>query len=242
MLKRIVIALALIIIFIPSLVKATPGVGVCTYTKYSELKKEASSVKISYDTYTRVLSEGEGLGFAEAKVKLYIENLTENIVLKVSTRSTAEQQNYTFHYIPGGFASADNLDVGISYTFTIETLPIGDCPYEILSTRNIKMPLHNEYYGTEVCKGIETFEYCKKNTSYLNTKTSEEFYEAIEAYRESLNNKPPIEEEPKIEEEEVSLLDFILENYQYLIAGTLFIFLVVLISKAVKQKKNKSVL
>ena len=60
-----------------------------------------------------------------------------------------------------------------------------DCEEQI-ATKDISLPAYNKYYGTEYCKGISEYTYCKKWQTLSSSITEEVLKNKTNEYRKSL--------------------------------------------------------
>lgn len=199
-----------LVIILPSEVSAD-----CTDTEIVRLSNIAKNVTYSYQYDEKT-----------DRFSITFTNLTNEIKL-VSAMTKKE-------YTSDKEITINNFYSG-SYKFNIYAKN-NKCTSDILTTRYIKMPYINDFYNSELCKGIEDYSYCSK---WVDSKFSYDvWYSKVTKYKEKLEEKEKIEkkEVKGIFDKTFELLIYIYINYYYIILPLIIIILCSIIYY--KNKKN----
>lgn len=212
--KRVVFFFSLLMLILPLKTKAI----LCSNEDKVTFQALAKNITISY-------SDIEQNGTVSFQITL--SNIYEGLIIRDI------KNNITYPY-RGSELTISNLDANTSYRFDVY---IDDlfCDSELLYSHYINTPAYNPYYQDEVCKGMENYAICQKNTNI--TISYEEFKQRVENLK---NNEiqEPMEEPEEIQEK--GIYDFILEFYldYYYIVLPIFIVIGTLII-CLYNKKNK---
>ena len=99
---------------------------------------------------------------------------------------------------------------------------------ELIASKEMSLPAYNKYYGSEYCKGISEFSYCRKWGVVSLSVTEEVLKAKTDEYRNSLKT---IEVEPTKYETKVTGF--------YVFVGLTILFLLLVLNKIVRGKKEK---
>lgn len=196
--KRIVLLAALLLVMIPSTVKASIF---CSYETKTYLKQLASNINISYD----FVEEND-----RAIFKLTLSNVHKNLIIR--------EKNTDRVFYPSSSKELseivlENYESGKTYQFDVYST-VSDCNDEILMTFYVNLPYYNSYYKEEVCKGLDSYPLCTRWNRHGLSK--DKFIENVTNYKESLKEETPTKEEETKSKGLSFLLDFYL-NYYYII-------------------------
>lgn len=115
--------------------------------------------------------------------RFYISNVTEELYIVVTNKTTNESHTYTYEDASNGIITFDEV-VGITitnYTIEVYSSSVTNCPNTLLYTWYETTPMYNLYSEQAVCSGIEEFYLCHE---YLSVDTSfENFYQLVNEYR-----------------------------------------------------------
>ncbi|MDD2434712.1 MAG: hypothetical protein PHO63_00465 [Bacilli bacterium] len=176
----------------------------CGYTEKVRLQKIAGNVSFSYEhNDSNININKEGIEFT-----ITISNIHPDIYVK----DTLHGDTYTFENNSSIATKTEYLSgINIIYKIYGNT---ENCKGELLMSSYVNIPSYNIYHHDPMCKGIETYELCQK-WSKVNLNYNQ-FTKRIEQYRESLMEKPEIDDEG-----EKSLIDnliyFFTSKYYFII-------------------------
>ena len=192
----------------------------CSNDEKEKYKKLVENIRINYN----YLNETDNSN----NFSLSISNLPKEIYIitypvYVFTNDTDNKYiNITSGPIDGG------TNVKISY-YTSDN---STCPDQLLKTSTFNIPVYNEYWNDELCKGIEDFKYCSKFIS--NKITYEGFKKNVLKYKNSIN-----ETEEIIENKNEGLLQKnLIIVITIFILLMLFLALIIVIFKGKRKVKN----
>lgn len=184
--------------------------SLCSYEKQSDITKQATNVKITYeeargelDPSTYLTPEGEDPDTYVAYYdyfKIKILNITEDIYVKLENSSNDEVKYIEYKDTDEGTFTIDWKDLSQTTTFnyTVYSSSNTDCPNENYRTGVMTTRMLNDNYNNILCTDYPEFYLCQK---YISTSVSEEkFNELIKSYIEK--NKEEKEEQIKKEEED----------------------------------------
>lgn len=181
--------------------------------KYQELAK---NVDIYYD-YEEI--DG-GIIF-----KVKISNMQPGLIV----RDTRNDKNYI--YTDNTIEMSDTFYQGNGYRFDIYS-DNPNCSDKIMFTRYVTLPYYNNYYNTDICKGIEEFKYCQR---WTKTRDYDFMNKEIAKYKNSLNKEKKEDDNTSVD----GLFDIIFKfylNYYYIILPIIIIPSIIFIYKY--NKKN----
>lgn len=183
----------LVVLFaIPLIAKAD-----CSYNDKVRLQKLAGNVSFGYrynETKYSVIFE------------ITVSNLTSEIYMV--DRSTGR-----YHYSNNEDFKLENYQPGETIRFDFYARD-ANCTSEKLFTNYVTLPTYNPYYSSDICKGIEDFEFCQKWLKH--SMTYKEFYEGVTNYL----NKAEVKPEPVESEEEFNwdaIIEFWAKYYIYIL-------------------------
>ena len=174
----------------------------CNYNDKVRLQKLAGNVSFGYrynETKYSVVFE------------ITVSNLTNEIYM--IDRSTGR-----YYYSNNQDFTLENYQSGKTIQFDFYARN-ASCTDEKLFTNYVTLPTYNPYYSSDICKGIENFEFCQKWLKH--SMTYKEFYDGVTKFL----NKAEVKPEP-IEPEEEFNWDAVIEfwtNYYIYILLTIII-------------------
>ena len=124
------------------------------------------------------------------------------------------------------------IDGGTNVKISYYTSDNSTCPNEFLKTETLNLPVYNEYWNDELCKGIEDFKYCSKFIS--NKITYEGFKKNVLKYKNSIN-----ESEEIIENKENKNEGFLQKNLIIIITISILLILFLSIIVVIFKKKGR---
>lgn len=192
----------------------------CDHDEFSNLRKYASNINISYNYY---------LDNGEPYFNVVINNVPSN--LYIQNEDTGQKYYYDDNnkgeIVISGLHNVTSLKFA-SYS------NIPTCMDEALSIYYVSLPIYNKYADDPLCEENKNFRLC---TRFLTSEVTREYFdEQIQEYIES-KNKPATEEEK--EEKKVKNFDSwqdLVIRYSPLAA----ILLIVLIVFIVQRRKKKN--
>ena len=193
----------------------------CSYATMSELKEMASLVNFSY-AYDNV-----------SLMTITASNLQAGFYIK-------DEYNFVYAYDTNrqfpGLASIskyyDNQSVDIKFYASSAST----CSGELILSKSIKLPRHNQYYGNVLCDGInaDKFPLCSK---WYPTYVSEyDFKVKVEEYKKSLtteNEKPIVEEKNTF-----SIIEWLTNNYHFILYGVIGITAILIIILSIRERRR----
>ncbi len=192
----------ILLLFIPISVSARSLVD-CDVTVLSSMKSLAANINIS---------SNYRIDNNQAYFDVTINNITPDIYfIDNSTNITYNYSNTNNGEITiTGYTNIEK----INYTFYSSDK---ECSGNMLTTKYVTFPNYNQYYGDEICKGIENYSLCKRWAKV--TSNYDEFKTKVENYK---NNKPVIvePEKPSVVE---GVLNFLIKYIIAIIIGTIII-------------------
>ena len=169
--KKINVAIFTFFVIIPWMY--VDAASMCDYQKLSELKAEASNVKVIYEENSREMNEDEYVVTAESEgspvpvleffdIKLY--NITKNMYVKIKNSSNDEIKYIYYKDTDEGNYSLTWNDISevVSFTYTIYTSDETGCQDEELKNGALTTPMSNPYYDSKDCEENKDFALCKK--------------------------------------------------------------------------------
>ncbi|MDD3048860.1 MAG: hypothetical protein PHQ89_02585 [Bacilli bacterium] len=219
--KKIICLFSFIFLFLPIVAKADS----CSTDEKSVLQKKVNQIQIIYEFNNATKKYDITInGFS---YEFYALDTVTNKYLYYDGNSTILLQNY---------------EPGVSYVLKFYGKLYNGCNDEFLSTKSVLLPYYNQYSENPLCAGYETYELCKKFTP-IKISSEEIFISRLNAYKKSLENKDPVEEENISSPTETiwnKMLSFFVEYNLYfllpiIIGGTTIIIVI-------EAKKRKSIL
>lgn len=219
--KKNILFILLILLFISFKYEVKSlSYGGCEYSQISRLKSLVSNINITHDYYIQ-------------NNQAYFNITLTNLVPEVYFIDSNSKIKYTYANTQNGQITIyGQTNTQVSYRFYSN---LNMCPGIKLSTKYYKLPTYNIYYNNDLCKGIETYNLCKKWTK--NNYSYDEFKELIIDYK---NKKA--EQESKKEVEVVYektflnyFIEFYVKYYYFLLIG---IIVICFIAMYLNKKKN----
>lgn len=164
------------------------------------------------------------------KFSITAVNLQSNIrPLIIKNYYTDDYQE--FKYDKSGLRTLNGFSEGESVIVTLKAWTKNECSGKTLTSKTIKLPYYNKFYGSSECANYSDFKYC--SSELLDTKiTDEVFNKELRQYIVDIENK------------KINVSD----EYNYLtiilIFGGIIILLVILflIAKKIKEIKEENTL
>lgn len=195
--------------------------GGCEYSQISRLKSIVSNINITHDYYIQ-------------NNQAYFNITLSNLVPEIYFIDSKNKVKYTYANSQNGQITIYNqTDTQVSYKFYSN---LNMCPGVKLSTKYYNLPIYNLYYNSDLCKGIENYNLCKKWTK--NNYSYDEFKEVVDKYKQQ-KEKVTIEDEIKVTYEKTLLnyfIDFYVKYYYLLLIGIIVICFIIMY---INRKKNK---
>lgn len=147
----------------------------CDYKTELEINTSAANVETNLDYETKIVGpdgnehpEAVGKtndveGFVQSTfINLNITNITDNIYLNITNDDDNLNQNiYASDTVDGTYQYAVP-DTSIIRTYTIKIFSnVNDCMDNEIRTIEVKTPMYNELYGTDICKNNNSY-YCSE--------------------------------------------------------------------------------
>jgi len=225
----------------------------CETEEKNKLNSLAVNVKASYELVEEEVPLEEGFNYPDGMTeedikdfkniveifKIYITNVTEELYVEVTNKTTKETKKYTYSEVVDGsiiIKQEVNLDIN-NYTIVVYSSDKTGCPDTKLHTLYLTTPAFNEYSQLKVCEGIEDFYLCHE---YLSVETSfEKFDELVAKYKEGKISEDG-EDTKDTPKEEPSFMDFIKENKGIIIGVTIGIVAIGGLVTVIIVKKQRS--
>lgn len=153
----------------------------CTQTEQIRLRQLASATQISYDFFqdTTDATYGFNVRISNFTADFYIYNKKDGTFFEYNGNSTVSNNSFA---------------PGVTYQLPFYASDNGPCKGYLILTKTVSLPNYNPYYSDPLCKGIETYELCKKFTP-LKITSYADFKQRVQQYINSL--KPAEEEKPE---------------------------------------------
>jgi len=203
----------------------------CTAEEEVNLNKEAYNIKVSYEPKTEAYLDvdppdgdpDDSTPVISVYHEIYINNVTENLYVKVTDSIDKETKTYTYKDAKDGVISFTWNNLWEITDFTIEVFASDktNCPNKKIYTTHLTTPLYNDYSNYQICDGIKEFYLCYE---YL-TVPQVDFYtfESLASkYRQGLIDKDGQE---KKEEEEKGFIAFV-KKHKVMIGVTTLVVIV----------------
>ena len=200
--KRLVWMLLVFLVLSPT-VKAA-----CDATEENKLRALAYNVKASYepgDGPDIRTDDGFGLpdglseeGYEELEntpiyilvMKVYINNITEDLYVKVSDKLSGQTKTYQYSDTDKGTLTIVQDEISMINNYTIEVYSSAktSCPDTKLYTTYLTTPMYNQLSEMAYCEGAEEFYLCHEYLSVEPTNMPE-FVTLVEQYKEGKINE-----------------------------------------------------
>jgi len=215
--NNLIFVLMFFALFNPISVKAS-----CTYSELSDLKKIASNINVSYDSYMENDIPKFNVFFNNLNDKLYIKDTSTG---NIFTNHNTTLNELVLNYFKEGTTSK------------IEVYSYGEtCHDYLLYTTYVVLPSYNKFYGNSLCEGIEDYKLCQKWVS--NTMTYKDFYNDIKKYKKSLEKQEMETQKEKVSVSEL-ILNFIYDYGIIIGVSLLIIYITVFIVRYIKRDRFK---
>lgn len=215
--KYQVVFLLVMMVFIPGYVKAESS---CNYSEQAELNKIVADVKATYEPVSTYVGKGLDVDKADEEgnipeIDVYARvfhisllNVTDDVYVKVTNnyddtvltlrKSDAKEDGIVTFQAVG-------MDSLITYTFEVYANKYA-CLGELFRKFYLTTPIYNRLSETLSCKDYPNYYYCQE---YLNSEpiSYDAFFEGLDKYKESLNNK-------KAEEKKKNVLEIVQDFYK----------------------------
>lgn len=191
----------LLLIIVPTHVKADDFLDECDYATKAKLKRLASNINTSYTP----VETDNSLSFNAT-----ISNIYPSLVV-IDTTSGNEYRYDASRETPYG-VTITGLKPDRTYRYEVYS-DLENCTEDMLAVYYVTLPAYNPYYKDELCKGFEDYKLC--NRWLKHSLTHEEFVREMTKYKESLNEKE--QKDPTMEKLD-PLLQFI-KDYYYVFIG-----------------------
>lgn len=178
---------------------STDVYAVCDAEESNTLNSLATNLGISYEIVEVEIpmdenfnppdgiTEEEYLDYVATRTyfRIYISNVTEELYVVVTNKSTNEKHTYTYEDAVNGIITFDEI-VGISitnYTIDVYSSSATNCPNTLLYTHYLTTPLYNSYSEMSVCDGIEEFYLCHEYLSVDVDVNFDDFLKFVDEYK-----------------------------------------------------------
>jgi len=227
--------------------------AVCNVEETNRLNSLAVNIKNSYEIITKEIPAEDNFnapdGLTEEEIKnykyyrdyfkIYINNVTEDLYVKVTNKNTNEVKTYYYSDSDNGTISFEEK---VSYYITNYVIEIyssdkTNCKDTKLYTHYLTTPKYNSLSESILCEEIENYYLCNE---YLSVEVSFENYEdKINAYREGKVNEigEELDEEVGNNEQTLSFIKEYRIPIIILVVGVAISSLVIVIIKKQRSKK-----
>ena len=194
--------------------------GGCEYSQISRLKSLVSNVNITHDYYIK-------------NNKAYFNITLTNLVPEVYFVDSNSDIKYTYANTQNGQITIYNqVYTQMSYKFYSN---LNMCPGVKLITKYHTLPSYNIYYKSDLCKGIENYNLCKKWTK--NKYSYDEFKQLVTDYKNK-KAQQGLKKDVEVVYEKTLLdyfIEFYVKYYYLLLIGVIIICFIVM---HFNKKKN----
>lgn len=225
----------------------------CSAEESNKLNSLAVNVKANYEVIEKEIAVDDNFnppdGLSEEQLNSYkyirkffkisINNVTEELYIKVTNDKTKETTTYSFNNAVDGVISfEEGITTDITnYTIVVYSSSATNCADTKLYTTYLTTPKYNSLSESVLCEGIEDFYMCHP---YLSVDASFENYEQkIEQYREGKINSDG-ENIENNEEKKESFIDFIKNNKGMVITITIVVIAIGGLVTVIIVKKQRS--
>ena len=216
----------------------------CDATKLTEIKNDASKVKLSYEEVEEKLTGptvegGSDVGYEydiyESYLKVTISNITDDLYVKVINDADNSTKTFTSKDAVDGVVTFNWKDTNkvANLTLKVYTSSNTSCPDEDVLTNYKTLPMKNEYYTWTGCTENPDASICKK---YVTEEVTYESYQ-------KLANKEQKKKAEKVakENEENKVVKFVKKNKKgFIIGGSIIIVVGVVTTTVVIIKRRGS--
>jgi len=153
----------------------------CTQEEQVRLRQLANATQISYEFYKDTTDDTVGftVQISSFTPDFYIYNKKDGTYFEYNGNSTVSNSSFA---------------PGLTYQLPFYASDSGACKGYLILTKVVSLPNYNPYSEDPLCKGIETYELCKKFTPIRITSYTD-FQQRVKQYISSL--KEPTKETPK---------------------------------------------
>ncbi len=213
MFKKIVVFCTLLLAFAPK----TLAEGYCSVDDINRVKNDVKNIKIDFEYRTDTALKG--------LFDIIITGVTDDVVIKEDSKNWI----HTSDSIVNGEIRLEGVS-GSNFKFDIY---YERCNNMLINTINVNVPKYNYYSEYEECNGIDIKEVKVCDPWYQEELTDETFMDAIKKYNDSQKEE---EKEENLHDNIKLILDFIKNNYIYMI-GALVVIGVVVAVIIIKRKR-----
>ena len=221
-------------------------VPVCSNSRLSELRKQASNLKVTYvpvkveeqqkpDPENGITKVSEN--YVEVKLFNMTSQLRAHVIVNGGSGSYEKDVTYLDEKPDDDSITFRQLasNVNIEYTFEIYSDDFSECMNEKLRTLKITVPKFNFYSELDVCKEIPDYYLCAPYTTYNIDGST--FYDKVADYKEKLNNQEIVGEDDS-NNGVVSQTISTLSKYKYVIVGVIVAVGVAITVIVIRRKKS----
>ena len=211
--------------------------SLCSYEKQSQINKDASNVKITYEEAYRELDpetysapEGEDpetYVAYEEYFKIKLLNITEDIYVKLENSANDEIKYIEYKDTDEGTFTINwnDLTQVTTFNYTIYSSEATDCPNEQYRQGVKTLPKLNEYYVSELCNDISDYYLCQK---YVTTDvTPSKFVEKVNGYKQETEQEEKKEEKKNKEDEKLNKTIIAIVGTSIMIVGGVIAIVIV---------------
>ncbi len=246
--------LYILFILIPLAVNAE---GTCSYEEQAELSRNANLISVNFEEIVleKVLDENSVLpdpaidedengNPIEMKYKIdalrvNVLNLSEDYYIDFKNETTGEFWSIDYEDTEAGYYYFNHEDVYDvhSLTYTILSSDKTNCSHEKIRLGYLILPRLNDNYYLDICSEFSDKTVCQKYVT-IGDISIDEFYNQIDSYREEeITNEEQLEEE---KENEKSIVDYIMDNIYYILAGLIIVvILIFIINIIIKRRRTR---
>lgn len=234
----------LLLLFTFTIFIGTVKASKCNDTELSQINKDASNVKVSYEIKSKEIDnpsdEVSDTGHRPEKITIdYITvtilNLTDNTSIKITNSVDGSVRTFTSADATNGTVSYDieNLSDIAKLDYTLYTSAKTNCAGEDLFKNELTLPKYNSYYQVGPCVGESDAPECQK---YVTTEVTPEAIESLYDKQVDAAVKKASENDKKNKEDK----SFIEKNKKTVIIGGSIIIVMGAVATAVVIGKRRS--
>lgn len=225
----------------------------CTAEESNKLSRLAVNVKANYEEAKKEATPDDnynppdGLDIEDLEdmigyhniFKIYIQNITEELYVKVFNKQTNETNTYYYSDAVNGVITIEQEDLTrvTNYTITVYSSDKTNCPDSKLHTTYLTTPMFNTYSEFAQCEGVEEFYLCHEYLT-VETVSFDKFLQLVSDYRKGKIDEDGGDVKP--EEPDKGFTDFIKDNKGIIITASIIIVAVGGLVTVIIVKKQRS--
>ena len=205
------------------------------YIKYNYEEKEIFYQPGQF-TYPPGMTDEEKENFKPSynSMQINLMNLSKELYIVVSNDINDDEFIIRYEDTNNGVYDFSHLDLSdvMTYTFRVYATSESVCADEEVGIFYLSLPKYNQFYQSAVCEGLEDTKYCQKYTTIKNL-TEGQIYSYIE------NGDDVSTDKDKNNDDKNIILEFLENNYIYIIVGVAIIAVAGCASVVIIRKRSE---